>query len=160
MRLVETDDGYFAWMLDPEPAGALLGLRQPPGGVFDPAIIEQLWELSAQLRIHRCLGSWMMVDGFEVVGLCGYKSVPSQTGDVEIAYGVSAARRGRGLATLGVAALIACARRDTSVQRLTAETVADNFASRRVLEKNGFTPAETFQDEEQGEFTVWARAIP
>lgn len=97
-----------------------------------------------------------LVEAGEVAGLCGYKQSPSADGTVEIGYGVVTARRGQGLATRAVAAMVAQAAADRRISRLSAETAADNLASQRVLEKNGFLRAGTRTDPEEGRLILWA----
>lgn len=56
-----------------------------------------------------------------------------------IGYWVAEAHAGRGLATGALAELIPIAFGRLGLHRLEAGTLPDNFASQRVLEKNGFT---------------------
>jgi RimJ/RimL family protein N-acetyltransferase len=74
-----------------------------------------------------------------VVGDLGWKGTPSTDGEVEIGYGLSAAYRGRGLATHAVGALVEWLRTQQTVLRVVAQTDSDNTPSRRVLERLGFT---------------------
>ncbi|HZN21064.1 MAG TPA: GNAT family protein [Gaiellaceae bacterium] len=55
-----------------------------------------------------------------------------------LGYWVDDARRGRGLATRAVAAVVELAFGELGLHRLEAATLVDNVASQRVLEKNGF----------------------
>jgi RimJ/RimL family protein N-acetyltransferase len=105
-------------------------------------------------------GTWIVIEGSEVVGLCGYKKPPDNNGTVSIGYGIAASRRGRGLATGAVSGLLRCAAMEPLIRFITAETSIDNPASQRVLAKNGFKPAGTRIDQEDGELIVWRRAIP
>jgi RimJ/RimL family protein N-acetyltransferase len=126
VELLEASDADFDWMLGTVKDRA--GLRLPPGGVDDPVV----------LRIVRAMTrTWMIVREGEVVGLCSYKRPPSE-GCVEIGFGIAPKRRGAGLATAGVAAIVEIASNDPTINALTAETATANLASQRVLEKNGF----------------------
>src|SRR5438270_260269 len=62
-------------------------------------------------------------------------------GEVEIGYGLAGPSRGRGLGTRAVAALVDELRARPGVRRIDAHVVTDNLASRRVLERAGFTLA-------------------
>ncbi|MDB5360890.1 MAG: GCN5-related N-acetyltransferase [Rhodospirillales bacterium] len=91
-----------------------------------------------------------LLEAGEVAGLRGYKQCPSADGTVEIGHDVVTARRGQRPATRAVAAMVAQAGADRRISRLGAETTADNLASRRVLEKNGFLRVGTRTDPEEG----------
>lgn len=82
--------------------------------------------------------SQVLYDG-QVVGDAGFHGPPAVDGpvEVEIGYGIVQECRGRGIATAACGQLLELA------WRLGADTVlagadADNHASRRVLERNGF----------------------
>ena len=59
--------------------------------------------------------------------------------EVEVGYRVAAAWWGRGIATEMASTLVAVARDRLRLQELVAFTLPDNVASRRVMEKAGFT---------------------
>jgi RimJ/RimL family protein N-acetyltransferase len=100
----------------------------------------------------------MIVANDEVVGLCGYKHPPSIDGAVDIGYGVAASRRRRGHANSAVAAILANARRDPSIQDVFADTAVENLASQGVLEKNGFQRVGAHVDAEDGAALIRWRA--
>ena len=77
-----------------------------------------------------------------VVGDCGWFGPPAEDGEVEIGYGLAAASRGKGYGTEAVRALVAWIVEQPGVRRVVAEADATNVASRRVLERLGFTLAE------------------
>ncbi|WP_459248901.1 GNAT family N-acetyltransferase [Streptomyces youssoufiensis] len=64
--------------------------------------------------------------------------------DVELGYRLKASAWGRGLATEGARALIDKGFAELGVQRVWAETMAVNTASRRVMEKAGLRYVRTF----------------
>jgi RimJ/RimL family protein N-acetyltransferase len=74
-------------------------------------------------------------------GSAGFKEPPDQRGTVEIGYSVLPEFQGQGLATEMVAGIIRWAKRQPRLEQIEAETEADNRASARVLEKNGFVRA-------------------
>ncbi len=154
LRLVPASDAHFAWMLGE--IAAPRGLSLPPDGLDEEWVL--LW-LRGVLATLDGRGSWLMVAGDEVVGLCSYKRPPDADGSVEIGYGVSPARRRRGYATRAVATMLIEAAVDPRVRRLTAETALTNLASQRVVEANGFAPIGRSMDADEGEVIVWARAV-
>jgi ribosomal-protein-alanine N-acetyltransferase len=90
-------------------------------------------------RVGHDLWRWAIVDGGEMVGMIALADVVRdalQLGNV--GYWVDRAHNGRGLATSAVAEVIEFAFGEAELHRLEAGTLVDNFASQRVLEKNGF----------------------
>lgn len=151
-RLVEAKDAHFQWFARGE--GQMDGLRLPPGGIEDPAVLPIVRRMTARLREAGCLGSFLMVQDDEVVGTCGYKW-PPRRGGVEIGYGVAASRRRLGHATRGLAALLDWARRDPVVSVVTAETAVGNSPSQWVLAANGFVQTGSRYDREDGDLFLW-----
>jgi [ribosomal protein S5]-alanine N-acetyltransferase len=83
---------------------------------------------------------WLITFGGRVVGDCGTLGMPNQFGEVEIGYGLAAPARGSGYATEAAGAVCAWLFARADVSLISAVGVlADNLASRRVLEKLGFT---------------------
>lgn len=81
---------------------------------------------------------WMVTLDGKVIGGCGIHGRPDESGVVEIGYGLAAPFRGRGYGTELVAAITGWLLEQPDVGTVLASTLADNLASRRVLEKNGF----------------------
>jgi ribosomal-protein-alanine N-acetyltransferase len=94
--------------------------------------------------VHRSSGS--------VVGFCSFKGPPAD-GVVEIAYGIAPDEQGKGYATEAARALVEFARTFPQVQVIRAHTLPDGAASKRVLEKCGFTHVGEVIDPEDG--LVW-----
>ncbi len=132
VRLVPVTEAAFRWMLGR--GEAVDELQLPDGGVDDLETIEHVRRLAERQGYS---GSWMIVAGTEVVGLCGYHS-PPVAGVVEIGYNVAPGRRNRGFATDGVAAIVRGAEEDDAIHTIVAETFAGNIASQRALERNAF----------------------
>jgi GNAT superfamily N-acetyltransferase len=83
--------------------------------------------------------TWLITDAEGViVGECGTKTPPDE-GTVEIGYGLAAPSRGKGLGTRAVRALTDWLLALPDVHRVVAHVAADNVASRRVVERLGFT---------------------
>lgn len=150
VALVPATDAHFAWLLGEAPAPP--DLRLPPGGIDEPWVYRWLRQTLPTLG---GVGSWLMVAGGELVGMCSYKGPPDDKGTGEIGYGVSPERRQLGHATAAVALLVGEARADPRVSRLVAETALSNLASQRVVEANGFSRTGTSHDADEGEMVVW-----
>ena len=90
------------------------------------------------------------------VGSMGFKAPPDATGTVEIGYAVNRSERGRGYATEMAGGLVAWALNQPGVLRVTAECLARNAASARVLEKLRFDRVGR-RSSPEGELLLWAR---
>ena len=82
---------------------------------------------------------WMITLRGEVIGDCGTKGGADSSGTVEIGYGLAASFRGLGYGTETVGAMAGWLLAQPATVIVRARTLADNAASRRVLEKNGFS---------------------
>ncbi len=130
-------------------------LQLPEGGVDELETIEHVRRLAER---QGYAGSWMIVAGSEVVGLCGYHA-PPVAGIVEIGYNVAPARRNRGFATDGVAAIVRFAEEDDAIHTIIAETFAGNIGSQRALERNAFLRVS--ERPTAGEPVIrWSRNVP
>lgn len=126
--------------LVPVPAGADLdALDQLTGG----RAVGRGWphaDTAAGLAFTAAGGwTWLIVDGDgRIVGECGTKA-PPQDGTVEIGYGLAAPSRGSGLGTRAVDTLVRWLESRPDVNSVVAEVAVDNDASRKLLERLGFT---------------------
>jgi RimJ/RimL family protein N-acetyltransferase len=77
-------------------------------------------------------------DDGRIAGECGTKA-PPRDGVVEIGYGLAAPSRGHGLGSAAVAELVELLRAEPEVTTIEAEIHVSNTASRRVVERLGFT---------------------
>jgi len=89
-----------------------------------------------------------------VVGSGGFKGPPTD-GAVEIGYNVAASARGQGFATQAVRQLVQWAFETPDVLGVYAETAVDNPASRRVIEKAGFTQVGRRETVNDGHVDCW-----
>lgn len=156
-ELLAVTDAHFRWMLGKQDAPSP-GLTLPPGGVDGAETLQIVRRMTQRLRRAGSRGSWMIVSGDEVVGLCGYKQAPKD-GVVEIGYGVASSRRRLGHATSAVAAVLDYARGDPAVNAVTAATAVANIASQRALERNGFVQTGTDHDPDDGDMKLWRRDL-
>ena len=84
--------------------------------------------------------SWLITLDGMVIGDCGAFSRPAASGTVEIGYGLAEPYRGSGYGTEAAEAMCGWLLTEGGAAAITATGVeADNLASRRVLEKLGFT---------------------
>jgi [ribosomal protein S5]-alanine N-acetyltransferase len=73
----------------------------------------------------------------QAVGVCGFKGAPSLFGSAELGYAMHEDYRNHGYMTEAVRGLVMWAFEHDNCSRVTAETLPDNFASQRVLQKAG-----------------------
>ena len=73
----------------------------------------------------------------QAVGVCGFKGAPTLLGAVELGYAMEESARNHGYMTEAVRALIRWAFQHENCRRVTAETLRENYASQRVLQKAG-----------------------
>jgi ribosomal-protein-alanine N-acetyltransferase len=90
----------------------------------------------------------------ELVGWGGFKG-PPRDGVVELGYEIAESRRGRGLATAAVRAMVDEALADGGVRGVVAHTLPERNASNRVLEKAGFR----FDAQVAAGRTVWRYSL-
>jgi RimJ/RimL family protein N-acetyltransferase len=83
--------------------------------------------------------TWLIVRDGLVIGECGLKHALDADGSAEIGYGVGAAWWGAGYGTEAVRGLVGWLADVPDCRRLTAEVHETNVASRRLLERLGFT---------------------
>ena len=98
-------------------------------------------------------GLWLIMHNVErvVFGSAGFKGKPDANGMIEIGYGIAPTFRRQGYTYEAAQALCDWAWQHPQVQRITAECLADNTGSRRILEKLGMT-----QTGVQGGYLKWA----
>ena len=91
---------------------------------------------------------WLIVrraDG-RILGDLGTHGPPDSEGCVEIGYSLAPSARGQGIGTAAVAALVGRLATVPGIRRVTAITGAENAASRRLLERQGFRLTGTLPD--------------
>ena len=116
----------------------LFNMRSAPG-----------WAALLCLRLY-------VLDARTVIGSGGALSVPDESGDVEIGYGIAPAYAGRGHGTEGARAVAADAFA-RGVRGLTASTRPDNVASWKLLQRIGFVRDGEFDHPEDGLLWCWRR---
>jgi RimJ/RimL family protein N-acetyltransferase len=129
------------------------GFAVPPGGLEPPEVLDMLVGWSDRLQAAQGWGTWVAVWRGEVVASLAVKD-PLADGSVEIGYGVAPARRGLGVATAAVRALLPVLA-GHGVRVVRAETAQDNPASGRVMRKVGFACVGSRVDPEDGVLDLW-----
>lgn len=82
-----------------------------------------------------------------LVGSIGFKGSANESGEVEVGYGIEEEHRRKGYGLEAVNVMMEWAFQNEKVYYIMAETLADNTASQRLLEKAGFTPTGTIGEE-------------
>jgi RimJ/RimL family protein N-acetyltransferase len=98
-------------------------------------------------------GFWAAVERFsgEFLGWFHFRPRPGAVpGETELGYRLRRSAWGKGFATEGSRALIRRGFTEFGVRRVTAEAMAANTASRRVMEKSGLTLVRTFRQSFDG----------
>lgn len=94
-------------------------------------------------------------DTGELIGNCGIRRASPDAHEAEIGYELSPDHWGRGYAGEAVAEIVRFGFAELGVHRITAWLVADNVASARVLEKNGFQLEGRLRDKEMYKGRYW-----
>jgi len=150
--IIEATASDFAALLN---GAAPTNLRLVPDSVIaPPEVLQMLANLAGTIRTGFAPAAWLIVEDGELIGLCSVARLP-EGGEVHIGYGVAPSRQGRGAATRAIADLLAWAGADPRVGLVSAETGADNVASQRVLERNGFVRTGERLDDEDGPLICW-----
>lgn len=138
-RLEDTDRQAFFDALSAQVESAW-----PPVAIDAPDLAGRLESLSR--RPHEAgWGGWIILMGWtpggpdRAVGIGGFFGPPDEAGEIEIGYAMLPSFREQGLATEAVEGLLGWALSDPRVKTIKAHTLAHLYASRRVLEKTGFT---------------------
>jgi ribosomal-protein-alanine N-acetyltransferase len=127
------------------------------GGDEGPAreILSQTIDLLARDPRPDPWGSYVVELGGQPVGVGAFKSAPSPSGEVEIAYMTFPAYEGRGQATAVIALLVAVA--IAAGARPIALTLPEENASNKALRRNGFVYAGEVIDPEDGLVWRWEK---
>ena len=129
---------------DPEVMRLLTGGRPTPRDVVEHELLPGLLEDYDRLAPF---GTWAAVERStgEFIGWFALDPADGdERGEVELGYRLRKSAWGKGYATEGSRALVDKAFAELGVQRVHADTMAVNTASRRVLEKAGFRHVRTF----------------
>lgn len=123
--------------------GAALGVEIPkswPPDLYGPRAMQLSLEQLGE-KAEQGWSFWYLLtrdDPSGLVGLCGFKGRPDESGSVEISYSIMAEFQRMGFASEAVARLVGWAFSHHNVNEVCAETLPHLIQSIRVLQKNGF----------------------
>jgi [ribosomal protein S5]-alanine N-acetyltransferase len=124
---------------------AQLGIQAEPGVFSADSRQAMLIKMARMDHVDHRLHPWytyfllVRTADRQALGVCGFKGVPTPLGSVEIGYAMHEDYRNHGYMTEAVQALVAWAFKQEGCKRVSAETLRDNLASQRVLQKAGLT---------------------
>jgi RimJ/RimL family protein N-acetyltransferase len=142
---------------DTDPARFAAELAPAFGGDEGPAreMLEQTVTLLTKDPRPAPWGSYLArLDG-QAIGICAFKSAPTEAGEVELAYMTFPAFEGRGHATEMIGLLTAIA--EDADARPIAHTLPEENASNKGLRRNGYAYAGEVEDPEDGLVWRWER---
>lgn len=163
IRLLPLDEPNLERLLrDPEAGLAGLCSNAPEIKTFLLPLLQQALDFQRRVGCQTPWHGYAAVEliGNRLVGLCGFKGNPTDSGEVEIAYGTVPGFEGRGYATRMAEALQRIAFRSPAVRRVIAHTLPETNASGRVLQKSGLTFIGEVIDPEDGRVWRWEAAKP
>ncbi len=132
-------------LYDIDRLNAELSIQAEPGVFSEESRQAMMIKISrmdhAERRLHPWYTYFLLVRAADraSVGVCGFKGAPTLFGSVELGYAMQENFRNHGYMTEAVRALVDWAFEHDNCSRVTAETLPDNFASQRVLQKAGLT---------------------
>ena len=142
---------------DTDPARFAAELAPAFGGDEGPAreMLEQTVSLLTGDPRPAPWGSYLARQNGQAIGICAFKSAPTEAGEAELAYMTFPAFEGRGHAGAMIALLAAIA--DRAGVLPIAHTLPEENASNKALRRNGFAFAGAVEDPEDGLVWRWER---
>ena len=162
LQLVACELEHFEAILgDERRLASLLRVRPAEGWLGFPAAQEAMRPAYEYLKRNpSVLGWWTYLfthkQDSKLIGLGGFKGVPSVEGVVEIGYALAPAYRGMGLASEAARGMIEYAFSHAGVLSVLAHTLPEKNDSTRVLERVGFKHVGTVHDPDDGEVWRWS----
>lgn len=140
-------DNLFELDSDPDVMRYITGGRRTPRDEIENDFLPAFLQYYERYEGY---GFWAAMEKStgDFLGWFHFRPQPdSRPGDVELGYRLRTSAWGQGYATEGSRALIHKGFTEFEVQRVVAETMAVNLASRRVMEKAGMTLVRTFHQD-------------
>jgi ribosomal-protein-alanine N-acetyltransferase len=162
LQLIACELEHFEAILEDERRlASLLRVTPAEGWLGFPAAQEAMRPAYEYLKRHPSVVGWWTYlfthkQDSKLIGLGGFKGVPSVEGVVEIGYALAPAYRGKGLASEAARGMIEYAFSHTEVGSVLAHTLPEKNASTRVLGRAGFKHVGTVHDPEDGEVWRWS----
>ncbi len=147
--MVSSASGSIAlrpWTLDDAPElAALYAANRDELSVSEPWRPADFYTVAGQRRriaevlAGRTVLNFVILEGASIVGTLGFEEITvNDGGSADVGYWVDTAHRRRNIATTAVALAVNYGFSRLGLIRIRANVEADNIASRRVLERNGF----------------------
>jgi ribosomal-protein-alanine N-acetyltransferase len=135
-----------------------LAARTFADALAPPHVARRIQQHLAAGKPAHWVGTFYIFDANDCcVGGCGFKDVP-RAREVEVGYGIAAARRCRGYASAALQQLVRIAADSGEVDVVVALIASDNLASMRVAGRAGFVAGNPVLDE--GAWLLrWRRAL-
>jgi RimJ/RimL family protein N-acetyltransferase len=147
-RFTEAEvDNLYALDSDPAVMRFLNGGRPTPRDVIENEVLPRILQHYEQ---YDGFGTWAAIEKSSgtFLGWFGFRPhEEAHPGEVELGYRLRRSAWGKGYATEGSRALVRKGFTELGVQRVVAQTMAVNTASRRVMGKSGLTLVRTFHQE-------------
>jgi RimJ/RimL family protein N-acetyltransferase len=147
-RFTEADvDNLYALDSDPAVMRFLNGGRPTPRDVIENEVLPRILQHYEQ---YDGFGTWAAIEKSSgtFLGWFGFRPhEEAHPGEVELGYRLRRSAWGKGYATEGSRALVRKGFTELGVQRVVAQTMAVNTASRRVMGKVGLTLVRTFHQD-------------
>ena len=161
LRLIRWEDAHFKAILaqNLEKLGVLLDVETPTAWTtFDDMADALPFFYDSFQKNGNYWGSFFSVHKADrqLLGTCGYKGAPNESGVVEIGYEIKADYRQKGLASEAAKGLIDFAFSHDKVKVVMAHTLAHENPSVSVLKKLGFQFVKALVDPDDGDIWEWA----
>jgi [ribosomal protein S5]-alanine N-acetyltransferase len=158
LRLVRWDDAIFQAILSNNlvKLGELLDCETPQQWTTFPDMADALPFFYEQFKANgNYWGSFFTVhkEDRQLLGTCGFKGGPTETGTVEIGYEIHEAYRQQGLASEAAKGLVDFALSHAEIKGVLAHTLAHENPSVSLLKKLGFQFVGLFNDPDDGD--IW-----
>lgn len=127
----------------PHKLAGVLGIHVVPEVFSEESRQAMMIKMARMSHIEPRLHPWytyfliVRIEDREAIGVCGFKGSPTAAGATEVGYAMHPDYRNHGYMTETVRALVKWAFEQETCNRVTAETLRDNIASQRVLQKAG-----------------------
>jgi RimJ/RimL family protein N-acetyltransferase len=164
--MIETDRLYLvpctrehleAFARSHDDLGAMIDALVPPSFPVMPEGFAYWLEIACRTPLPVGWANWLFIHRADrtVIGDGGFKGPPDERGTVEIGYAIIEDYRRQGFAREAARALTAWAFSHPEVTAVNAETLAEGFASMRVLTSIGMKQTGGYDDPDEGPIVTW-----
>lgn len=137
--------------------GLMIDALVPPSFPVMPEGFAYWLEIAYRTPLPVGWASWLFVHKADrtVIGDGGFKGPPNERGEVEIGYAIIPEYRRQGFAREAARHLVSWAFSHPEVTTVLAETLANGFASMRVLMSQGMKQTGGYDDPDEGPIVTW-----